>query len=59
MDGPGGHIVHIPGNNPLANKVGALNKEIMANFHALTESFFAKLASFSQENIKAIGKIEK
>ncbi|XZF15041.1 hypothetical protein ACTHGU_02820 [Chitinophagaceae bacterium MMS25-I14] len=52
-----GHIIHVPGNNPLSQQLTAYNKEIMTQWRGLTGAF-EKLNAFSQQHVKELSQIK-
>jgi len=53
----GGHIIHVPGNNPLSQELQGLNKEIMTQYKSL-QSGFTRLVEFSNKHVKELSQLK-
>lgn len=51
-----GHIIHVPGNNPLATEIAPYHREIMTQWRNLNAAF-VKLNAFSQQHLKELNAI--
>ncbi|PZF70929.1 hypothetical protein [Taibaiella soli] len=51
-----GHIIHIPGNNPLATVFAPYNLDVMSQWRSLNAAF-TKLNAFSQQHAKELSSI--
>jgi len=53
-----GHVIHVPGNNPLATQLAPYNREIITQWHNLNAAF-TKLNAFSQQHTKELSAIRQ